>query len=762
MMSEPSALDAQRMMKAALAYLAPPFAYAVFPCFEWNAATQDCACGASSKTRNEDRQCTNPGKHPRTGAGFKNATRSDPEQVRRWWRQAPMANIGIACGASQLVVIDVDPRNGGDETLRALLAQHGPFPDTPQQLTGGGGVHYFFRRPDWPVVAAPAGGLGLGVDVQADGKYIIAAPSTHYLGKPYAWDLSYHPRDLAPAPLPDWILERLSQRERVQQPAGGAVIDGFLGRAFQLAGWLGRPLGPDKAAVQCPWHAEHSSGTHYDGSTIVFAPTTGHRFGWFHCSHAHCAGLRSAEAVLAALPEAVRVQAKQQLGLSPTYDGSRERARLRLIATEEPAARPGRVELTDPDDWSAALRRAERKDGSTYITRDVGNVALLLANDPEWAGVLQYDAFADEVRFVRPVPAIPGLVSPQPDEALRDHHWPYVQHWLALRHDLSIGQATVAAALVAAAHRNVVHPLRTYLEGLGWDQRPRLDGWMSTYLAVEDTPYTRAVGNWWMVSAIARALRPGCQADHLLIFEGGQGAGKSTTVRILAGGWCLEHLPDVRSKDAQIDLQGVWLVEIDELDAFKGAGGTRVKSFVTRTGDTYRPPYGRTSVTRGRGCVFVGTTNERTYLHDASGARRFWPVRFGRLDRDALVRDRDQLWAEARTLFEEGAPWWPTDAMRDDIEAEQEERFETDEWESRLAVFVADRSADLGVTTAEALDHLGLKPHEWGKAEQMRVASALRRLGWDRPRDGRRRDGSRVWLRHYPKGGSGVSPRNST
>jgi hypothetical protein len=150
-------------------------------------------------------ECSSPGKHPRTEHGLKDAS-TDRETIERWWGEWPDANVGIRTGAvSGLVVLDIDPRHGGDESLAALERQHGPLPDTPQSLTGGGGRHALFAHPGSSSVRNKVG-IACGLDLRGDGGYIVAPPSLHVRGQRYAWDLAAHPRSLAPAPLPGWLL----------------------------------------------------------------------------------------------------------------------------------------------------------------------------------------------------------------------------------------------------------------------------------------------------------------------------------------------------------------------------------------------------------------------------------------------------------------------------------------------------------------------------------------------------------------------------
>ena len=151
--------------------------------------------------------CTSPGKHPRNVHGVSEAT-TDEATVWSWWARWPRANIGIATGArSGVIVLDVDPRHGGDESLARLIEEHGDLPHTVESLTGGGGRHLLFDHPGQTVKNMV--GLEPGLDVRGDGGYIAAPPSVHVTGREYAWELDHHPDDVQVAALPQWLLSRL-------------------------------------------------------------------------------------------------------------------------------------------------------------------------------------------------------------------------------------------------------------------------------------------------------------------------------------------------------------------------------------------------------------------------------------------------------------------------------------------------------------------------------------------------------------------------
>lgn len=279
-----------RMLKAALAYAA--MGWHVFP-VHTPVRGGGCSCGGDT--------CGSIGKHPRTAHGVKDAT-TDPEQIRAWWTEWPTANIGVATGRiSGIVVLDIDPRNGGDESLDALR-EH--LAETVTGLTGGNGQHLVNGYP--PGVDRIKGRpLAPGIDVKADGGYIVVPPSLHASGRHYRWEISSRPDEMKPAPLPEAILERML---RAIKPVDGAhSSDGrtarecYLGVAFQVAGWTGRLLAEGKLAVRCPWTHLHTGGEPYNSSTVLFPPQTDRTMGYFVCLHSHCSS-RTLREVLDALP----------------------------------------------------------------------------------------------------------------------------------------------------------------------------------------------------------------------------------------------------------------------------------------------------------------------------------------------------------------------------------------------------------------------------------------------------------------------------
>jgi hypothetical protein len=212
----------------------------LFPCH-----TPLPAGGCSCRTPT----CTNIGKHPRTKHGLKDAA-TDPRQLRWWWRQWPDANIGLATGAaSGLVVLDIDPRHGGDATLAALETRYAPLPDTVEALTGSGGRHVCFAHPGGQVPSRH--GFAPGLDFKADGGYVVVAPSLHASGRRYAWELAHHPADTALAPMPAWLIALVQESARpggTQAPVDGPLVEGVRNETlFKLACAMRRHGAPPEA-----------------------------------------------------------------------------------------------------------------------------------------------------------------------------------------------------------------------------------------------------------------------------------------------------------------------------------------------------------------------------------------------------------------------------------------------------------------------------------------------------------------------------------
>jgi predicted P-loop ATPase len=375
-------------------------------------------------------------------------------------------------------------------------------------------------------------------------------------------------------------------------------------------------------------------------------------------------------------------------------------------------------------DW---LKRT--MNGKAKIAGNVGNALLGLREDTELHDALAYDEMFCGPMLMRPLFKADPYFRPTP---ISDHHVTAIQEFLQWHGLRRLGKDTVHQAVEARAREKAFHPVRNYLQALCWDDNPRVGRLFADYFGADHTEYTEAIGRMFMVSMVARVFRPGCKCDYMPVLEGPQGTNKSTACGILAGEYFDDNMPDLHSKDASQHLRGKWLIEFADMHPHSSAEANVFKAFISRTTERYRPSYGRREVIEGRQCVFVGTTNKSQYLRDETGNRRIWPVITGEINLDLLRCDRDQLFAEAVSLYHDGVHWWPDREFEHrHIADEQDARFEADIWEEPVAGFLRNltivRTTTLTVAQ-KALDFETIDRLKSGDAR--RIAAILTRLGW--------------------------------
>ena len=384
---------------------------------------------------------------------------------------------------------------------------------------------------------------------------------------------------------------------------------------------------------------------------------------------------------------------------------------------------------TAQPDWTSDLIL----DKNGAVRPLLANLILFLRWHPAWVGVLGFDQF--NVRVV--LRKQPPWGAEEPNAPWSDHFESLVRIWFQ-HEDLFANLGDIGRAVQAAARHNPFHPVRDYFSSLAWDGTPRIDTWLATYFHVEDSAYVQAIGPRYLISAVARIFQPGCKVDHTLILEGPQNRQKSEALRTLAikDEWFTDRLSHVHSKDAALEIMGVLLIELAELDTLTRASASATKSYLTRRFDKLRPPYGKHPISVARQCVFAGSINPPVggYLKDPTGARRFWPVTcHGMVDRDGLERDRDQLWAEAVARLQAGAKWWlETPALEPLATVEQAARFVVDMWKAPIEAWLDGRK---DITITEVLNKaLGLAATDQTQRAVNRVASILTSLGFVRVR----------------------------
>lgn len=397
--------------------------------------------------------------------------------------------------------------------------------------------------------------------------------------------------------------------------------------------------------------------------------------------------------------------------------------------------------------WPPRFIRGSK--GTGPIQKVIANALRALRAHKAWEGVLRYDAMALRVEIAAPPPWEKAVQNEWLARPWNDHDDSLCTEWLQSEAGVLVGTPIAAQAVQTVAKEHTFHPVRAYLSRLRWDGTPRLVTWLADYMGADPSEYASVVGTRWMVSAIARVMQPGCKVDCMPVFEGIQGQGKSTVLRRLAEPWFTDMIKDLQSKDTALSIAGKWIVEFQELEGFKGSTVEQLKAFLSRNEDRFRPPYGRSVIDSPRQCVFVGTTNQQQYLQDETGNRRFWPVTCQRGVRpDQLALVRDQLWAEAATLFENEHSWWlDTPELRALAAVEQEARFVPDSWEEDVNEYVAKLDE---VTISELLEIIAeIKPSKATQQDQKRMGKIMARLGWKRRRE-RIGEGKRAYVFKRP------------
>lgn len=309
------------------------------------------------------------------------------------------------------------------------------------------------------------------------------------------------------------------------------------------------------------------------------------------------------------------------------------------------------------------------------------------------------------------------------------------------------GEALSAIALVSKDY--AYHPVRHYLENLTWDGCPRIQGglWEGAEIKPFTVEYFGAPngtgGNIyavffmrWMVSAVARIFRPGCKADCMIVMEGKQGIKKSSFVQTLATidgvSYFTDSVHDIENKDTALTLQGIWLAEIPELDAFRRKEADAIKAWLSRNQDRFRPPYAKMVQDFPRQSVIAGTMNPsgHGYLRDPTGARRFWPIPIMKnIEREEIIKYRDQIWAEAVHLYRRKIQWWLNDSEVLDAIAITDERYEEDPWQYYIDEIISGSSV---VSVKDILKHLDIPKSQQNGLTVKRVAEYLRRKGFTR------------------------------
>lgn len=289
-------------------------------------------------------------------------------------------------------------------------------------------------------------------------------------------------------------------------------------------------------------------------------------------------------------------------------------------------------------------------------------------------------------------------------------------------------ESQVSRAIEYIIYHNRRNSAQEWLQSLKWDGIDRLQHMLHEAFGTAPDAYHQQVGRNFIMQMVHRIMEPGCKADYVPIFEGGQGIGKTTMMEVIGGDWFAALSADFSSKDFLQDIQGKMLLELPELSNLNKSDAETVKAIISRRVDRFRKSYGRASGDYPRMCVFAGTTNADDWNRDETGARRFWRVICGKMDPQWIVDNRDQLFAEAAHRVAAGEQHWQVDQERA-LELQQTAMLR-DTWHESVMGYCAGRTH---VRIDDILTNcLQIEIGRQDRVSAKRIAAILRTENWIR------------------------------
>jgi len=651
--------------------------------------------------------CEVGGKKPLTPHGFKDAS-TNYNQVKVWLEQFQLANWGVRCGDTSqggagLVVVDIDLKSGGPATWEQLRKEHSEPLETVTVRTGGGGSHLYFKYPTGHVIKSGTGVLGPGIDVRADGGYVILPPSK--TKQPYIFELA--PEDTPIVDLPTWLLAKLNsntkQAEIIKTPVRGDVLEPTppdLGFAIGLL----NALKPERVNDYDQWLAVGMSLYSLGPDGLAAWDS------WSQKSEKYERGKC----------------AQKWATFTPALTDANKITFASLVAWAE------------EDKCQPFLRMAKKgagpKDYANAMDALNWRFALNEMNDRIYTGgVLLSDILKGVIEY-----------------SLRNYGYR--------------SEPDTQVAILNSAHENIFHPIKDYLNSLSWEGYTDKDGWhgvdhiknLCDYFQDKDGVFPTIIRKW-LVGAVQRVLgpRPG-QQHPMLVLDGIQGLGKSRFVSWLGSPlpqFCIQSAINTNDKDFYILLCNKFVWEVEELGAtFRKSDLESLKAFISKEIVNVRVPYGHTEITKPATASFIGTLNNSGgFLADPTGNRRFRVCTLTHIDWDYdKYIDINQVWAQAVDLFKTGETW-ELDPETEAKMVEINSRYDLDDpiQFDIIKTFNVDPKEHVKYTsTAEIIFRLRQDGKVVGGSDQQvaqRIANVLTRCGCERDNIRVNKQKTRVW-----------------
>lgn len=586
-------------------------------------------------------------KAPVTAHGVHEAT-TNFDQIKKWWKRYPNANIGVACGkvSGGLLVVDLDRKPNGVDGLDSLSKwerENGQLPETVRSITGSGGNHIFFT-----IDTTEKNRVGLldGVDIRSDGGYIVAPPSVHNNGNSYEWEFDPDEYEVAHG---DEVLYKLLNSDKKDSVEN-----------FTMPDKVGKGKRNDTMyKLACSLQARN-------------LPDSVIRASLASANEEMCSPPLKADELDKVIESALKHDKGTKL--------------------QTAAEQLDLLTITD-------------KNGNTKVRQCAENVARVLLNDPLVAGKIKDDTFGHKLIYFGQLDWRDdgdnfGEWTDMDDSALIN----YLDIQYNLRNDKDYTNGFNIALL-----ENQYDPLVGYLDALEWDGKPRIDHLLTDYLGADLSEYNIAVMRVFLLGAVKRAYEPGCKFDSMLVLVGNQGEGKSTFFKYLAcnDAWYDDNFnfKNLDNKAVIEAMSGKWILEMGEMDTLKKDSVTAdaLKAFISSQQDRYRTPFNRRPEDRKRQCVFCGTSNDANFLKDRTGNRRYLPIDTHKaratkdiFDEKTARAEFIQAVAEAVHYYKQDPnkkPVLPKNVEMDAVQA-QAEHLEEDSWVSLIEDYLSETHRD--------------------------------------------------------------------
>ena len=504
----------------------------------------------------------------------------------------------------------------------------------------------------------------------ANGEYVFKSvegewldPDQFLAGRPWR-DCSLLPTSSRESEVRD------TKGKMVEDPLGKSGVVGAFCRAFSITTVMERFLSDIYEEAAIPGRYQYRDADSASG-VVVYDDKFAYSF---HASDPAC-GLLLNSFDLVRLHRFDEEDEKNSFKKMAEYAVTLDEVKIELAKEKE-------REISDDfegEDWHARLTYQPR---TSLIENTAANLILILENDEDYKG-FAYNQMAGRVEVTGEVP----WKRPADNKFWRDADTAQLKASLDRRY-LPFTTRNHDVAFAKVSDDRSFHPIREYLQALPpWDGKKRVERILIDCLEAEDTEYVRVVTRKTFAAAVARILVPGIKFDSVLVLDGVQGIGKSTLFKDLVGEEYYSEtlsMSDMNDKSGAEKLQGFWIIEIAELAGMKKADVEKVKGFLSTTDDKYRPSYGRSVESHPRQCIIIASVNgERGYLRDITGNRRFWIVKVKQTEQrkrwNFTEEDREQIWAEAKWLYENGEKLYLEGELVEKAEAAQMEAMEEDE-----------------------------------------------------------------------------------